>query len=677
MPLSTTSELTLRIGADPAKLQNGLSRSTKAVDNFATRAKASISRLGGAINGVADKLVTPFNSLLLGGGIGMAMKNVGDLSQSLMYYGMAAKKSDADTRAFRESLHNMAVQTGVDANTILAGISRIGEVTGDFDFSEQMGATLAKAAKASGASVEELASVASSMKVSMGWGAEQISQAFNSLIIQGDQGSYTLQKFAGEGKALLAASSSFGIKSADQFANFGAYLQVMNAQIKSEAELTTSVSSLFSELIAKAKDLKKIGVKVFDKNGELNDFDVIMHQLMEKTDGNIKKLGPMFGASSIKALQPVMAEYKNGWKTLDAITKSGQEGMTNTSALDERFKKTANDFNTNVEKMKAVAVQFADVNLAGPVQKLSDVLKYLSDHQSLVTAGFKAMTVAALALGAVKLGGLVNQVRAFGAEMKGLWTGKGAKGGSDAVGGAVSAAAVQKVFVVNMGQGGMGNPNYYMDDDDVPARNAANTKQVVANTREQGRFGKALSGARSGLNKLGGTALGMGALTAATGWAVGKIYEFGDACVELYNTNKEMKANRDEIQAKSNKTIEDKYGYEAAYWAKQKDIAFNAMQDELNSLFYVNEAKVNRLQKEMDAASEKMKEAVKKNKERKETVVDNKTYMEMLAPKIELPPQNQSFNINIIGGEKAVVETSGKGVKPPTVKVKNTPSLGK
>ncbi|MCQ2090345.1 MAG: phage tail tape measure protein [Fibrobacter sp.] len=675
--MSTTSELTLRIGADPAKLQNGLSRSTKAVDNFATRAKASISRLGGAINGVADKLVTPFNSLLLGGGIGMAMKNVGDLSQSLMYYGMAAKKSDADTRAFRESLHNMAVQTGVDANTILAGISRIGEVTGDFDFSEQMGGNLAKAANASGASVEDLAAVAASLRVTMGLTADETQKFFNALIIQGDQGSFTLQKFAGEGKALLAATSTHGVKTPEQFARFGSYLQVMNAQIKSEAELTTSVSTLFSELSAKAKDLNKIGVHVFDKNNEFNDFDAIMRQLMQKTGGDIQKLQKFFGASSIKALQPLIGEYKKNWENIDNITQSGLAGMTNTAELDKRNEKISNGFNKSIEKMKAIAEQFADVNLVGPVDKLSDVLKYLSDHQSLVTAGFKAMTVAALALGAVKLGGLVNQVRAFGAEMKGLWTGKGAKGGSDAVGGAVSAAAVQKVFVVNMGQGGMGNPNYYMDDDDVPARNAANTKQVVANTREQGRFGRALSGARSGLNKLGGTALGMGALTAATGWAVGKIYEFGDACVELYNTNKEMKAKRDEIQAQGNKTIEDKYGYEAAYWAKQKDIAFNAMQDELNSLFYVNEAKVNRLQKEMDAASEKMKEAVKKNKERKETVVDNKTYMEMLAPKIELPPQNQSFNINIIGGEKAVVETSGKGVKPPTVKVKNTPSLGK
>lgn len=57
-----------------------------------------------------------------------------------------------------------------------------------------------------------------------------------------------------------------------------------------------------------------------------------------------------------------------------------------------------------------------------------------------------------------------------------------------------------------------------------------------------------------------------------------------------------------------------------------------------------------------------------------ENVIDNKAYMEMLAPKIELPPQNQSFNINIIGGQKTVVEAP-PGVKPPKVQTKNTPGF--
>ena len=350
--MATTNQLTLRIGADPTGLQRGLNKSSAAITSFGLKSRATIARVGSSLRGIADRMVTPLSSLALGGSMGIAIKNVGDLSESLMYYGMAAKKSDADTKVFRESLHQTAIETGVSATEILNGVSKIGEITGQFDFAEDMGGILAKAALASGASVEDLANVASSLRVTMGLTADEVSKFFNSLIIQGDQGSFVLRSFAAEGKALLATTSTHGIKTANQFASFGAYLQVMNAQIKSEAELTTSVSALFSELTSKAKDLNKIGVHVFDKNKDFNDFDAIMRQLMDKTNGDIQKLGKLFGESSIKALQPIITEYKNGWKTVDDITKSGQEGMTNTKVLDERAEKASNSFNRNVEKRK-------------------------------------------------------------------------------------------------------------------------------------------------------------------------------------------------------------------------------------------------------------------------------------------------------------------------------------
>lgn len=648
------ADVSIRIGADPTKLQNGLKQSSAAIDSFGSRARASIARVGSSLKGLADRMVTPFNSLVLGGGLGIAIKNVGDLSESLMYYGMAAKKSDADTKVFRDSLHKMAVETGVDADTILAGISRIGEVTGDFDFSEQMGETLAKAAKASGASVDELAAVAASMKTSMGWGAEQIASSFNSLIIQGDQGSYTLQKFAAEGKALLAAASSFGIKSQDQFANFGAYLQVMNTSIKSEAELTTSVSSLFNELIGKAKDLKKIGVRVFDKDGNLNDFDDIMHQLMEKTDGNIKKISPMFGASALKALTPVMAEYKNGWQTLDAITKSGQDGMNNTEELDKRFQKTSDDFNTNVNKMKAVALQFADTNLAGPVNQLSDALKYLGEHQGLVTAGFKAMTVAAGALVAVKVGEFVKSFGGLVGDLKGLWSKK-----FDADSSSLKSAVdtVQKVFVVNMG-GGMGGANY-MDDDDLPVTTQKTAIAMETTTKEVGRFRQGLSNARAGLNRLGGSALGGPLLGIATNWALGQIYNFGQAFLEwrqVVANSRDIATNTIDANAKS---FEERYGKNVH--AKRYDETLKAINEEETS-FLPSQKKLDKLYAQLSVSRKLMAQDVANGAQR----TSAQDYMQAL---------NQNIVINVDSNGRAVVETD-KG-KPPKVKSRtNTPSWG-
>lgn len=659
------NEVTLRIGADATGLQNGLRQSSTAVSSFGTKARATIARVGGSMRGLADSLVTPFNSLVLGGGLGMAVKNVGDLSESLMYYGFAAKKSDADTKVFRESLHKTAIETGVAANEILNGVSKIGEITGQFDFAEDMGGILAKAAKASGASVEDLANVASSLKVTMGLTADEVAKFFNSLIIQGDQGSYTLQKFAAEGKALLAATSTHGIKTADQFASFGAYLQVMNAQIKSEAELTTSVSTLFSELVSKAKDLNKIGVHVFDKNKEFNDFDFIMRQLMEKTDGDLQKLGKLFGASSIKALQPIISEYKNGWKTVETITKSGQEGMANTKVLDERFQKTANDFNSNVDKMKAVALQFADTNLTGPVEQLTTALGFLSRHQGIVTAGFKMMAVAAAALGMVKIGGLVKDVAGLARDIKGIWSKNGGAGAS-AAGTGVSAldASVQKVFVVNM-RSGFGGGSDYMDDD-APMYQPATQKAAQAmesTTKEVGRFRQGLSTARAGLNKFGSSVIGGTLMTAATGWAMNQIYNFGQAFMEWRNVVADVEANSRAMVDRNQAEFEKRYGPEAARWSKKHGDTLLEIQKEENS-FLPSQKKLDKLYGDLRLYNQLTKNAVAAQKGDK-----------MMSPQEYMQALNQNIIINVDSNGKAVVETD-KGKPPKVSGRKTTPGWG-
>lgn len=659
--MATTNQLTLRIGADPTGLQRGLNKSSAAITSFGLKSRATIARVGSSLRGIADRMVTPLSSLALGGSMGIAIKNVGDLSESLMYYGMAAKKSDADTKVFRESLHQTAIETGVSATEILNGVSKIGEITGQFDFAEDMGGILAKAALASGASVEDLANVASSLRVTMGLTADEVSKFFNSLIIQGDQGSFVLRSFAAEGKALLATTSTHGIKTANQFASFGAYLQVMNAQIKSEAELTTSVSALFSELTSKAKDLNKIGVHVFDKNKDFNDFDAIMRQLMDKTNGDIQKLGKLFGESSIKALQPIITEYKNGWKTVDDITKSGQEGMTNTKVLDERAEKASNSFNRNVEKMKNVALQFADTNLTGPVDQLSTALGFLSRHQGIVTAGFKAMAVAAAALGAVKIGGLVKDVAGLARDIKGIWSKKGGAGASAAGTGASALdASVQKVFVVNM-HGGFGGGTDYMDDD-VPMSQPATQKAartMESTTREVGRFRQGLTTARAGLNKFGSSVIGGTLMTAATGWAMNQIYNFGQAFMDWRNVvANSLEIGKTTIDTNA-KSFNQKYGVNIH--SDKYDETLKAIQEEENS-FWPSQKKLDKLYKQLNVSRTLMAQDIASGTQR----VTAQDYMQAL---------NQNIVINVDSNGKTVVETDNG--KPPKVQSrKNTPSWG-
>lgn len=658
------NEVTLRIGADAAGLQNGLRQSSTAVSSFGTKARATIARVGGSMRGLADRMVTPFNSLVLGGGLGMAVKNVGDLSESLMYYGFAAKKSDADTKVFRESLHKTAIETGVAANEILNGVSKIGEITGDFDFAEKMSESLAKASKASKASVEDLATVASSMKGSMGYTADQVFKAFNALIIQGEKGSFTLQGFATEGKALLASASTFGIKSTDQFAKFGAFLQIVNEKIKSQAETTTSVSTLFSELIDKATDIKKkFGVSVFDKNKELREFDVIIKEIMEKTGGSLKKLSPVFGASSMKAINPLIGEFQNKWERMDEIAQAGIEGMKNTDVLEDYYEKASNSFNSNVDKMKNVALQFADTNLTGPVEQLTTALGFLSRHQGIVTAGFKMMAVAAAALGVVKIGGLVKDVAGLARDIKGIWSKKGGAGASTA-GADASAldASVQKVFVVNMGSGW--DDPYMIDDDYHP--NKADTvasqqtsKAMESTAKEAGKFRQGLSTARAGLNKFGRSALGGTLMTAATSWAMNQIYNFGLTFMDWRNVVADVEASSRSMVDRNQAEFEKRYGSKAAEFSKKHGETLLEIQKEENS-FLPSQKKLNKLYGALNMYSAQMKNAIKNDDGK--NIVSAQEYM-------------ANFVINIDSMGKTVVETD-KG-KPPKVKVhKNTPSWG-
>lgn len=661
--MATTSELTLRIGADPTKLKTGLKQSSAAIDSFGSKAKASIARVGASMRGLADRMVTPFTSLVLGGGMGMAIKSVGELSESLMYYSMAAKKSDADTKVFRDSLHKMAVETGVDANSILNGISKIGEITGDFAFSEQMGEVLAKTSKAANVSMEDLALLSSAINANVGWGAKEISEYFNSLIIQGDQGSFTLQKFAQEGKALFSSAAAFGIKSKEQFAYFGAMLQTIAPSIKSEAEITTSVGALFRDLKDKQKELGKKGIKIFDKvdgKNQVRDFKSIIDDIMKYVDGDAKKLAQIgLTSESMKVLNPMMADYQKGWEKMKAIGESGLEGMSNTKELDNRFGIASQSFIGSMGKMKAVAAKFADTQLTGPVEHLTDALKYLSEHQGIVTAGFQAMKVAALALAAVKIGGFVKSIGGLASDIKGIWSGK--NGGETASSSPLD--AVQKVYVVNMG-GGMGSSNY-MDDDDPGYRGAQSMakKETVQNAKEMGRFRSAMTSARSGLNKFGSSFLGGSIMTAATVWATGQIEKFGQAFIEWRNVVADAEATSKKMLDVNNQSLTEKYGSEAGRWGKKYDETLLAIQKEENS-FLPSEKRLNELFADLNRYNQLMKNAIADKGNR----VTAGEYMS------QFQAQPQNIFINVAQNGKTIVETD-KG-KPPKVKSKTVPFEG-
>lgn len=351
-----------------------------------------------------------------------------------------------------------------------------------------------------------------------------------------------------------------------------------------------------------------------------------------------------------------MADYQKKWEKMRAITQSGLEGMSNTTVLDDRYSRATRTFDKSMEKMKASALKFADLNLAGPVETLSNALQTLSEHQGIVTAGFVTMTAAAGLIGAVKVGQTLKGGYDF---VKGLVTKPSSKDlPSNAI--PFSPNDVQKVFVTNMG-GGFGGSNYYMDDDVAPKKNAAESaaKSATSATKEMGRFGFAVSRARSGINKFGNNIFGGSLLTVATGWAMNQIYDFGRAFIEWRNVVADAESNSAAAVSTNDKTFREKYGSSAAHWSDKASAALLEAQKEGNSLFG-SQKRIDQLMADFNRYSKLASEEIKKG-----TAAE---YMQNMtvAPNIviNMDPWNNRYTAQSDGG------------KPAKVKLRNTPSMG-
>ena len=605
-------QVTLRIGGDAAGLKTSLNQSSAAVAAFGSRTTGVFSKLNAKLDNAADRALTPMTGLLLGGGIGYAVKQYGDLSEALMYYGFVAKKTPEGINLLRNSIHNLAVETGTAQVDILAGINRIAEITGDTTFAEGMASPLIKVSKASGASIDDLAVVASTMRAQWKWSEDQINSAFNTLIVQGDAGSYTLQKLAVEGKALFSSASTFGIKTEAQFRGFGAVLQILNKSIKSEAEVTTSVNALMAELIDKSKELGKKGIKIFDKKdgkNQIRDFEVILKELMDKTGGDITKLSPIFGLQSMQALKPLIAEYQNGWKDYETIRDSAIQG--DTSAIDARFADAVNSFNSNLAKMKASALRFSDSNLAGPVDKLNSALSYLAEHQGIVTAAFYMMATAAAALAMVKLGRLGNDVKQFAIELKNA--GKKDLTGKAILPGSGLELGAQRVFVVNWQNGTLSASTL-----DRPVLYGADGRPITFAMKELGDEATKTSGkfvlARGKMNTFLSTNLGFGILTSAVAWAAAQIFDALSLIEENNHARNEVLETLYKNREVNNASMEKMYGPKTASISRQIDMKDLAIDNEWRSFFGPNQETLDKLQKERTDLYSQMYQAQREDK---------------------------------------------------------------
>lgn len=415
-----------------------------ATQKFASTAMSAVNKVDKAFSGVTAKLGALGVSLSLGA----ASNQIIDMDARLTRMGMTADASAEQVNRLKQKIFEAAQDPNIkiDPSKIVDALDIVMTKTGSLEYVEDNIKNIAVALQATGETGESIGDVFSEFQ-KFGYSAESIGQLMDDMVKQGDQGEYTFGKFAKTAKAVLSAYSPIG-NSVEDTKKLGAVMQILISGTKNEEAAVTSLDAIMSELAdpQKQEKLGLIGVAVRDSTGKFRDLADIMQDTLAvaEKEGNADFLGEIFGMSSMKAVRAFQQYGKNYKKLTDDL------GNT-TGALEAKSGRMAGTMKANLQNLQTTFLKFADTNLAKPLEKLNDLLSYLSENPERMEKVFNTIKWGLGGIVAIK--GISKVAGLIGSISNGI---KGFKSGKMELSLGGGAASGMPVYVTNMGQGGLG-----------------------------------------------------------------------------------------------------------------------------------------------------------------------------------------------------------------------------
>ncbi len=441
------TEAKLILSGDSTKLESSLKNSTRKINAFGRKSVGTFKRIGRTINELSTRHMTGLNSVIGGAAFVYAGKSVIDFDAKLARLAIQAKLSKKEMFELKDGLLEMGEETGQMPTELLAGIDAIVERTGDFKFAVNSIKDLGIVSSATGARLEYIGATASNLNEKMGITADKTFMVFDILAAQGKAGAFTLQNMSEHFETLLSAAARFDIKGVGGMRKFGAFMQIARRGTGSSAEATTAIERTVSNIIEKASTIKKVtGFSIFDPEKSkvagravMKDFDLVIKEIIKRTNGDVTKLNKIFGERSIRAMGALAQTYKKfgDFRELDMLAQAGGDG----AMLMEDFAFWSDQTAAKIDVLRAGLSKFLNQNLAGPIDALNATLDFLNSHPVITQGGIWAV----LGLAGVGIG-----AKLF-AGARGIWAIVAAMGGLKAAGAAGGAA---DLFTGAKGMGG-------------------------------------------------------------------------------------------------------------------------------------------------------------------------------------------------------------------------------
>ncbi len=398
------------------KLSGGIKTAGRDMASFASGASGALSRVDRAISGTAGKLLS------LGGGLGLAAaaKQTIDLEKQMTRLGTQAGVSAAEMDKLKANIFAVSRNNKikVDPSQLLGAVDSIIERTGDMDFARENLESIAMAIQASGAEGNAIGGLYAEFQ-KMGLGADTAMQAIDTLTLQGKNGAFTLENLAALGPRVINAYTATGRNGAAALTEMGAALQVIRRGTGSSEQAATSFEALMRNLVdpTKQKKLKDMGVSVYDTAGKFRSVTSLIEEIVTKSKGDLSSLGTIFDSEAMRAFNSAISEFQRSGTvgSLEEFLKMQGDGST----VMKDSARNASTMAANLTNLKTSFQDFADDNLAAPIEKVANVLNSVSPEQfdtwmngaknvAIGLAALKGVTMTASALTSVA--GLVKAV---------------------------------------------------------------------------------------------------------------------------------------------------------------------------------------------------------------------------------------------------------------------------
>ncbi|HGO5502695.1 TPA: phage tail tape measure protein [Klebsiella michiganensis] len=410
--------------------------------------KATTAAAGRGLDALGNRYTT-----LIAGFAGSAMlRDFAATDRRITRMGLAAEKTKKEMSEMFSGIQDAAIKFRVDDSELTGAIEKVGTVTGDIDFGNRNREIIAPSLAASGSDGESIGALFAQFQKFNVTDEKDTLKAMDTLNQLGKEGAFELKDIAERGVkafSMYAAAGATGVKA---IKDVGVALESAVDATGDTTTASTAVENLIRDLqLPKVvKELRRNGINVFGKDGKMRSLPTLMEEIAKKSGSkgaetqSARLLGAGFNQDSILLLSSVTSgKGAENLKRYNGVVANGQ-GILKDAAY------AAKDFTSSMSALNTTWHQFANGNLAEPVQELADAIN--SVDQKTVQNWLETGKQIAIAVAGVIAARKAFQIGKGAWDLFGGGKSKGIpKGVSDVFG-----SGVMPVYVVNMGSGGMG-----------------------------------------------------------------------------------------------------------------------------------------------------------------------------------------------------------------------------